>query len=351
MTIALDQARTIILFLPHSDPKGIRIANIQMSTIQALAFRADEKDTLLDDFSDLLKRPGVYILVGEDENGRPVLRNGQSENVRKSLGEHKRRSSKLAESDTDNDNDNDNDEIYRFWTTTLAFTSKDETLTTGHIRYIEAQLTDNASKNLEIDVKKGQTPSRDAGGLPLHERATAEAFVSQVALLSDTLGYSFFTSSDLKVASVDPNQTDQPAIETAVVSENAAPSTNNATFTYQNHDVLAKMNSDGVSIFRVLKESKARKVEAKALPSASQALRARLLKEGILDEKNGKYVFQKDYDFRTLASATQTVSGTTEWGKQVWKLENGNKTLGAWLGEKSNSDDLSETSDSNENQQ
>lgn len=345
MTIALDQARTIILFLPHSDPKGIRLANIQMSTIQALAFRADEEDALLNDFSDLLTRPGLYVLVGEKDDGRPVLRIGQSENVRKRLNEHKARSSKLAASDTANESD----EIYPFWTTTLAFTSKDETLTTGHIRYIEARLTDIAEKNFEIDVKKGQTPSLGAGGLPLHEKATAETFVSQVALLSNTLGYGFFTSSDLKVSIVAQEQTGEPVTKITVAQESAASSTNTVKFSYNNHGVKAQMISDGVSIFRVVSGSEARKDAADALPSATKALRTRLLEKGILTENGGKYVFQEDHEFRSLASATQTVSGTTEWGKQVWKLEGEDKTLGAWLGEKVTSVNTMESLGSDEN--
>ncbi len=59
--------RSINIFLLDGDPDGIRIAQISMSTIQAIAFRKLEMKQVRGTFPELA-RPGVYMLLGFDEN-------------------------------------------------------------------------------------------------------------------------------------------------------------------------------------------------------------------------------------------------------------------------------------------
>ena len=59
--------RSINIFLLDGDPNGIRVAQIMMSTIQAIAFRRNKLGEVRKTFPEI-ERPGVYILIGEDEN-------------------------------------------------------------------------------------------------------------------------------------------------------------------------------------------------------------------------------------------------------------------------------------------
>lgn len=57
--------RSINIFLLDGDPDGIRIAQISMSTIQAIAFRKLQMKQVRGTFPELA-RPGVYMLLGFD---------------------------------------------------------------------------------------------------------------------------------------------------------------------------------------------------------------------------------------------------------------------------------------------
>lgn len=58
--------RSVNIFLLDGDPDGIRVAQISMSTIQAIAFRKLQMKQVRGTFPELA-RPGVYMLLGFDE--------------------------------------------------------------------------------------------------------------------------------------------------------------------------------------------------------------------------------------------------------------------------------------------
>lgn len=58
--------QSINIFLLDGDLNGIRVAQIMMSTIQAIAFRRNKVGEVRKTFSEI-ERPLVYILIGEDE--------------------------------------------------------------------------------------------------------------------------------------------------------------------------------------------------------------------------------------------------------------------------------------------
>ena len=60
------KARSINIFLPDGDPDGVKMAQIAMSTIQAIAFRRNQLRRVRDTFPEI-ERPGVYVLIGADE--------------------------------------------------------------------------------------------------------------------------------------------------------------------------------------------------------------------------------------------------------------------------------------------
>ena len=52
--------RSINIFLLDGDPNGIRVAQIMMSTIQAIAFRRNKLGEVRKTFPEI-ERPGVYM--------------------------------------------------------------------------------------------------------------------------------------------------------------------------------------------------------------------------------------------------------------------------------------------------
>lgn len=119
--------RSINIFLLDGDPNGIRVAQISMSTIQAIAFRRNQLRRVREAFPEI-ERPGVYILIGADEDAqdRQLAYIGESEGVGARLSYH-------------NSNEAGRD-AKGFWTDTVVLISKDENLTKSHARYVEACL-------------------------------------------------------------------------------------------------------------------------------------------------------------------------------------------------------------------
>ena len=117
--------RSINIFLLDGDPNGIRVAQISMSTIQAIAFRRNQLRRVRDEFPEI-ERPGVYILIGADADAqdRQLAYIGESEGIVARLSYH-------------NSNEVGRD-AKTFWTDTIVLVSKDETLTKSHARYVEA---------------------------------------------------------------------------------------------------------------------------------------------------------------------------------------------------------------------
>lgn len=329
-------ARTLILLLPYQEEPDIRVAMIQMSTIQAATFPADSQHAGDSFLKPLLERPGIYVLAGQMD-GMPVARIGQSENVLKRLGEHRVKANKAARLEAEPDAEPDEDtSIYRHWETTFVFTSKDETLSTGHIRHIEHRLTVLAEQNVAFNLKKGQMPSEQAGALPLHEKVTAAKFISEVVLLAEVLGLDLFESS--RISSSMPVRDEErnlpptsPKVTMEVQGESARTITP-SLFVYESHGIRAEMISDGVNLFRVRTGSQARVEAIPTLSGSARNAREKLVEEKVLRVDGNVYSFESDWEFKSLSLVTQVVSGTTEWGKQVWKTA-GNKTLGQWLEE------------------
>ncbi|MDP2621423.1 MAG: GIY-YIG nuclease family protein [Hyphomicrobiales bacterium] len=118
---------SINIFLLDGDPGGIRVAQISMSTIQAIAFRRNQLRRVREAFPEI-ERPGVYILIGTDdaEPDRLLSYIGESEGVGARLAFH-------------NSNEQGHDSK-SFWTDTVVLISKDENLTKSHARYVEACL-------------------------------------------------------------------------------------------------------------------------------------------------------------------------------------------------------------------
>lgn len=171
--------RSINIFLLDGDPNGIRVAQISMSTIQAIAFRRNQLRRVREAFPEI-ERPGVYILIGGDEDAqdRQLAYIGESEGVGARLSFH-------------NANESGRD-AKGFWTDTVVLISKDENLTKSHARYVEACLIRGVGGNPRWTLPNTRTPSEDAGKLPLPDRAAMEEFVDQTKTLVGALGWDLF---------------------------------------------------------------------------------------------------------------------------------------------------------------
>ncbi len=82
----MNTGKTIQIFLPDSNPRSIRIAEITSRTVQAILIPRQK----LDDASarNELTNVGIYFLIGETDDGSPLLYVGEAEEIITRLKTH-----------------------------------------------------------------------------------------------------------------------------------------------------------------------------------------------------------------------------------------------------------------------
>ena len=292
--------RSINIFLLDGDPNGIRVAQLSMSTIQAIAFRRNQLRRVRDTFPEI-ERPGVYILIGADEThqDRQLAYIGESEGIGARLSHH-------------NSNEAGRD-AKGFWTDTVVLISKDENLTKSHARYVESSLIRNIGGIIRWSIPNSKRPSDDAGKLPLQDRVDMDEFVDQTKTLVGALGWDLFREIKGRTQEAASPATDvsQPA--------NAA----SAVFAFIGDGYAAKMVVGLSGEFVVTEGSKARARTTPTVPKGTVALRETLLVKGVLRRDGDFQVFTSSYSFSSPSAAASAVIGASANGRFLWKLPDG----------------------------
>ena len=121
--------KTISLYLVNGNPNGIICAYLSNWTGQAIKIPRN----LLENskMRNEINRIGVYFLFGfsEENPDEHIVYIGESDNIYNRLVQHTKDEEKL------------------FWIEAIAFSSKDDNLTKGHIKYLEYKLIKSASEN------------------------------------------------------------------------------------------------------------------------------------------------------------------------------------------------------------
>jgi hypothetical protein len=165
--------RTIKLFLADGHPAGLIIAEILSRTGKVLTFPRGLLPQVLKHRPEL-KNPGIYLLIGSDPEhpSRPLLYIGESDTVGQRLVQH------------------DRDENKAFFEQVTLIVSKDENLTKGHVRYLEARLIEIARQQALIQIKNGNLGQPVS--LPESDVADMEYFLQQIRTVLPVLGHTFF---------------------------------------------------------------------------------------------------------------------------------------------------------------
>ena len=297
--------RSINIFLLDGDPNGVRVAQISMSTIQAIAFRRNQLRRVREAFSEI-ERPGVYILIGADEEAQDIQLAyiGESEGVGTRLSYH-------------NSNEAGRD-AKGFWTDTVVLISKDENLTKSHARYVEACLIRGVGSNPRWTMPNTRKPSEDAGKLPLQDRAAMDEFVDQTKTLVGALGWDLFR----EVRGRAPEQVVERELPTADIDDSPR-------FFFRGDGFAAEMEIGPSGDFVVTAGSKARVRTTRTIPRGTVTLRNTLVEKGVLRQEGNFLVFTSAYSFTSASSAAAAVIGASANGRILWKLPDG-RTYADW---------------------
>lgn len=270
-------AKTIQIFLPDGEPRGIRIAEITTRIVQAIQLPRAR-------FDRIVSRPemdhiGLYFLFGEsDEKAKPVAYVGQTEDLRGRLKHHQANK--------------------EFWTTAVFLISKTDSFTLAHIRYLEWYSIKQATEANRYTLDNGNAASKPYVTEPI-EADVLDAFETGSVLLS-TLGFPLFEPVAGRTRS------DSKQITFYCVGPDAKAS--------------GRLVADG---FVVLKDSTAR---IESVPSAHRYIATRrqaMIASGALVPDGHSLRFVEDTLFDSPSGAAMLVLGRSANGWNEWKTKDG----------------------------
>jgi hypothetical protein len=266
--------KTIQIFLPGGDPRGIRIAEITTRIVQVI----EVPRSLLPDFLKMEESAQValyFLFGGEGDGAEPRVYIGQTGDQRARLVSHNQKKD--------------------FWERALVLISRTNSLTQTHALFLEwysLQAARTAGRYLDENGNSGSKPHTPA---PL-QADCLEIFETGRTLLA-TLGYPIFES-------------------VVTVSTPAQPE---EVFYCKSSGIDAKglYTPEG---FVVLKGSIGRIANQPSIVGTSDdRFRKKLFDSGVLKEEGGMAVVQKDHLFGSPSMAAIALLGRSANGWTEWK--------------------------------
>jgi len=273
--------KTIQIFLPDGNPRGIKIAEITSRTVSAIMIPRSKLDEAAKRIE--VDNVGIYLLFGTSESDTTLYRSksivyiGEAENCFARLKQHNKSKD--------------------FWTHAIAFVSKTHYFTKTHIKFLEWLCCETATTANRYTLNNSNTPSRPH----ISESVEADLYdnFETIKILSSTLGYPVF-------------------------DEIKKPTTKEIIYC-KGKQALAEgeYTEDGLIVFS---GGKCNLQESRTAGSWVVGMRKDLLEKGILIDQGSILVFTADHVFSSPSAAAAAVLARRANGWKEWKYKDG-KTL------------------------
>ncbi|MEX0828346.1 MAG: GIY-YIG nuclease family protein [Haliea sp.] len=285
--------RTIQLYLTDGTPKGVIIAHMRNWTGKVLVGRSANLGKLLDRYE--VSQPGIYILQGPDSDFPAA--------TRVYIGEAEEVSSRLRSHAKNKD----------FWESVCVVTVTDESLTKGHIQYLESRLIELVAAADRVKLDNSTNPSSTRRPLPEADIADMESFLENLTLVLPVVGFDLVRPSSPPSA-----QPIKAATEPQFDLIHKA----------RGIQARAKQIEDE---FIVLSGSQAVR-EGGYTQNSYAALRERLIADGTVGQSNDpeKLVFTKDTAFSSPSAAGAVVLDRNCNGRRWWRVSGSRTTYHEW---------------------
>jgi len=302
----IHMGKSIRIYLADGTVAGIRHAEIVNWTGQALACPRSRFQELRE-WAEL-KRPGVYFLVGSDEQtADPAVYIGEAEVVLDRLVSH------FSQKD--------------FWTELVAFTSKDENLTKGHVRFLESRLVGLAQVAGRYIVQNTVAPQTPA--LPRSDRDAMEEYLDAIRTLLGVLGHRLLEplldSGPGKTKT--PEEVPQTPVQVVEIPNTTiALETLTAPVRPIYHLRVSGLSANAMQTDEglvVLMGSEAAASEQPSLSYGYRGLRQRLIQTGVLVPKGTFLRFTRDHLFSSPSQAAAVIVGYATNGRREWRMPDG----------------------------
>ncbi|MBN2795115.1 MAG: GIY-YIG nuclease family protein [Clostridia bacterium] len=232
-----------------------------------------------------LRNPSVYFLFGyDDENGKPLVYIGETEDAIQRLGDHIKNEKK------------------NYWVEAIVFISKDDHLNKAHIKYLESRFYEIARDIDRYEVMNSTPPKRST--VSEAEQSEMEEFIDNAKLVVSALGHKVFEPLI-------------PIVESVQVVDDEAISDYLYLKTNKGLSATGLVAPDG---FIVLKDSTINNsFSEKSLSENIVKLRKQYLSDGTVVNN----VFLKDTLFSSPSAAADFILGYSASGPRSWKNSQG----------------------------
>lgn len=271
-----EQPKTIRIFLPEGNARSVRMAEITSRMVQAIQIPRS-KVRAAGGRSEV-KNVGVYFLFGQtDEGAKPLAYIGEAENCYERLKQHNYQKD--------------------FWTSAVTVVSKTLTFDKAQARYLEWHFLKEARRIGRYKLANSTVPEEPHVSEPV--RADLLDYMGTTRVLLSTLGFPLLEELD-------------------------APDEKRETLycTLDKENIRAKGHYTEEGLL-VLEGSQARFDVVNDKAAWVRDRREKLVEGGVLEERDGTYVFTEDYVFGTPSGASQTVLGRPSNGWKAWRSETG----------------------------
>jgi len=271
----MNRPQTIQIFLPDGSPRSVKIAEITNRVVQAIFIPRNKLDYIGE--RDEVRNVGLYFLFGESsESVKPIVYIGEAEDCYKRLKQHNREK--------------------EFWNYAVAITSKINSFTKSHVKYLEHYSIKIAKEVNRFYAENSTTPTKPF----ITESMEADLLDSfdTIKVLLSTLGYPLFESIDKK------------NIKKSEV------------LLIKGRGIIAEgdLIDDGFVIF---KGSQVKKETTASCHEYLITTRNKLIENRIISESGEILIFNEDYVFNSPSTAGGVVLGRSTNGWTQWKDKNG----------------------------
>jgi hypothetical protein len=225
------------------------------------------------------QKPGVYILIGKNEQNEDAAYIGEAEIVFERLLQH------ISNKE--------------FWNEVIVFGSKDKYLNKASVKYLESRLHDIATFAGRHKLAQNQPTKPE---LSEAEQAELEEFLANIKLLTATLGHKIFESFGETI------ETKNKDVE---------------IFYCKNGAGANGKGSPSTEGFIVYKGSS---MIVNGQPSLTESIRnerQQMLNDKILEQRDDFYILSRDYIFNSSSRAAAAILARSASGPIEWKTDTG----------------------------
>lgn len=160
--------RTIQIFLPDGNPRGVRIADITSRTVKVIQIPRAQLEVAFE--RQELSNVGVYFLLGELDSGISQVYVGEAEDCLVRLRQHNKAKD--------------------WWTTALVCVSKTQDFTKSHVKYLEWFAHQEILAAGRFSLENGGVPTKSHVSEPVI--ADLMDHFDSLRILTSTLGFPLF---------------------------------------------------------------------------------------------------------------------------------------------------------------